>query len=287
MMLLVEIVLKGLVYGSMYALMAVGLTLVYGLLRILHIAHAGLFTLGAFLGVVVTNATGSLTLGFVVAIVVAATVGALIYRWAYQPVLKQPPHVPMIISIGILVMMEDSFRIIFGSYGLSFKHNPYYQSTVGFLGIRFTEAEIATVIVSFVLIGLFSLIATRTRIGLSWRATVTDPAMASVFGISPIGVRYANFIVGSSLGAIAGVLIAILNNYVEPGMGATLSYKGLAIVVLGGLGNVRGTLVASLLLGVVENLGSIYLTDVLDRDAIGFLFLIIVLMIRPQGLVGK
>ena len=82
-------------------------------------------------------------------------------------------------------------------------------------------------------------------------------------------------------------LIAILNNYVEPGMGATLSYKGLAIIVLGGLGNVGGTLVASLLLGVVENLGSIYLTEVLDRDAIGFLFLIILLMIRPQGLVGK
>lgn len=286
-MLLLEIVLKGLVYGSMYALMAIGLTLVYGLLRILHIAHAGLFTLGAFLGVVVTNATGSLALGFVVAIVVAAIVGALIYRLAYQPVLKQPPHVPMIISIGVLVMMEDSFRILFGGYGLSFKHNPYYQSTVQFFGIRFTEAEVATVIASLLLLGLFSLVATRTRIGLGWRATVTDPAMASAFGVDPIRVRYANFIVGSSLGAVAGVLIAILNNYVEPGMGATLSYKGLAIIVLGGLGNVGGTFVASLLLGVVENLGSIYLTELLDRDAIGFLFLIIVLMIRPQGLVGK
>ena len=284
-MLLLEIVLKGLVYGRMYALMSVGLTLVYGLLRILHIAHAGLFTLGAFLGVVVTNATGSLALGFAVAIVVAAIVGALIYRLAYQPVLQQPPHVPMIISIGILVMMEDSFRILFGGYGLSFNHNPYYQSTVQLLGIRFTEAEIATVLTSLVLLGTFSVIANRTRIGLGWRATVTDPAMASAFGIDPVRVRYVNFIIGSSLGAVAGVLIAILNNYVEPGMGATLSYKGLAIIVLGGLGNVRGTLLASLLLGVVENLGSIYLTDVLDRDAIGFLFLIIILMIRPQGLV--
>ena len=284
-MLLLEIVLKGLVYGSRYALMSVGLTLVYGLLRILHIAHAGLFTLGAFLGVVVTNATGSLALGFAVAIVAAAIVGALIYRLAYQPVLQQPPHVPMIISIGILVMMEDSFRILFGGYGLSFNHNPYYQLTVQLLGIRFTEAEIATVLTSLVLLGTFSVIANRTRIGLGWRATVTDPAMASAFGIDPVRVRYVNFIIGSSLGAVAGVLIAILNNYVEPGMGATLSYKGLAIIVLGGLGNVRGTLLASLLLGVVENLGSIYLTDVLDRDAIGFLFLIIILMIRPQGLV--
>ena len=127
--------------------------------------------------------------------------------------------------------------------------------------------------------------ASRTRLGLGWRATVTDPAMAASFGVDPVRVRYMNFIIGSALGAVAGVLIALLNNYVEPGMGATLSYKGLAIIVLGGLGNVRGTLIASLLLGVVENLGSIYLTTVLDRDAIGFLFLIIVLMIRPQGLV--
>jgi len=284
-MLLFEIVLKGLVYGSMYALMSVGLTLVYGLLRILHIAHSGIFTLGAFLGVVVTNATGSLTLGFVAAVVAASVAGVLIYRIGYQPVLDEPPHVPMIVSIGMLVMMEDGFRLVFGGYGLSFKSNPYAQTTVEMLGIRFTQAEIATVVVSFALLGLLSLVATRTRLGLGWRATVTDAPMAASFGVDPVRVRYLNFIIGSALGAVAGVLIALLNNYVEPGMGATLSYKGLAIIVLGGLGNVRGTLIASLLLGVVENIGSIYLTEVLDRDAIGFLFLIIVLMIRPQGLV--
>ena len=284
-MVLFEIVVKGLVYGSMYALMSVGLTLVYGLLRILHIAHAGIFTLGAFIGVVVANASGSLALGVAVAIVAASFAGILIYRLAYQPVLHQPAHVPMIISIGVLVMMEDSFRLIFGGYGLSFARNPYYQQTVELLGIKFTQAEVATVIVSLALLGLFSLVTARTRLGLGWRATVIDPAMASSFGVDPVRVRYMNFIIGSALGAVAGVLIALLNNYVEPGMGATLSYKGLAIIVLGGLGNVRGTLIASLLLGVVENLGSIYLTEVLDRDAIGFLFLIIVLMIRPQGLV--
>jgi branched-chain amino acid transport system permease protein len=218
-------------------------------------------------------------------VVAGSLAGVLIYRLGYEPVLKQPAHVPMIVSIGILVMMEDSFRLIFGGYGLSFAHNPYYQSTVEFLGIRFTYAEVATFCVSLALLAVFSAVASRTRLGLGWRATVIDPAMASSFGVDPVRVRYMNFIIGSALGAVAGVLIALLNNYVEPGMGATLSYKGLAIIVLGGLGNVRGTLIASLLLGVVENLGSIYLTTVLDRDAIGFLFLIIVLMIRPQGLV--
>ena len=286
-MLLAEIVVRGLIYGSMYALMSVGLTLVYGLLRILHIAHAGVFTLGAFLGVVVTNATGSLALGFVAAVAAACIAGALIYRLGYQPVLDQPPHVAMIVSIGILVMMEDGFRLVFGGYGMSFNDNPYYQSTVHVFGIALTVVEIAMVAVSLALLGLFTLVANRTRIGIGWRATVTDPEMAASFGVDPVRVRYLNFVIGSALGAVAGVLVALLNNYVEPGMGATLSYKGLAIIVLGGLGNVRGTLVASLLLGVVENLGGIYLTQVLDRNAIGFLFLIAALMIRPQGLLRR
>src|SRR3981189_1216808 len=102
-MLLVEIVVRGLVYGSMYAMMAMGLTLVYGLLRILHIAHAGVFTLGAYIGVVVANATGSLALALLLAIVISGAAGMLIYRWAYQPLLGHPAFVPMIVSIGIFI----------------------------------------------------------------------------------------------------------------------------------------------------------------------------------------
>src|SRR5258706_13265816 len=112
-MVLFEIVVKGLIDGSMYALMSVGLPLVYGLLRILHIAHAGIFTLGAFIGVVVANASGSLALGIVTAVIAASIAGALIYRLGYQPVLAQPAHVPTIISMGVLVRMVATFRLIF------------------------------------------------------------------------------------------------------------------------------------------------------------------------------
>ena len=108
--------------------------------------------------------------------------------------------------------------------------------------------------------------------------------MAESFGIDPIRVRYLNFFIGSALAGVAGMIVGILNNLVEPTMGSVPSYKALAIIVLGGLGNVRGTLVAALLLGVVESFGTIYLGSVLNRDAIAFVFLIIVLMFRPQGL---
>ena len=123
--------------------------------------------------------------------------------------------------------------------------------------------------------------------GIAWRATVKDPQMAESFGIDTIKVRYLNFFIGSALAAAAGVMVALLNNLVEPTMGSVPSYKALAIIVLGGLGNVRGTLIASLALGVIESFGTIYLGFLLDRDAIAFAFLILVLMIRPQGLLGR
>lgn len=286
-MLFVELAVKGLVYGCMYAMMAVGLTLVYGLLRILHIAHAGVFALGAYVAVVVANATGSLALGFALALIVSAIAGVAIYRFAYQPLLGHPPFVPMIVSIGLFIVMQEGFRMVFGAYGISFDNNPYYTSTVGIAGINLNYVEIAMVIASIVLLVGFGLFASLTRAGIGWRATVTDPQMATSFGVDPVRVRYINFLFGSGLAGIAGALVGLLNNYVEPTMGGLVSYKALAIIVLGGLGSVRGTLIASLILGVVESYGTIYLADIFDRDAIGFLFLIVVLMVRPQGLLGR
>jgi branched-chain amino acid transport system permease protein len=286
-MLFAELIVKGLVYGCMYAMMAVGLTLVYGLLRILHIAHAGVFALGAYMVVTVANATGSLAAGFLVATVVSALAGMAIYRLAYQPILGHPPFVPMVVSIGLFIVMQEAFRMIFGAYGIAFDTNPWYVATISPAGITFNYVEIAMVIASIVLLTGFGLFAGLTRAGIAWRATVTDPQMATSFGVDPVRVRYLNFMFGSALAGIAGGLVGLLNNYVEPTMGGLVSYKALAIIVLGGLGSVRGTLIASLILGVVESFGTIYLADVFDRDAIGFLFLIVVLMVRPQGLLGR
>jgi len=286
-MYFVELAVKGLVYGCMYAMMAVGLALVYGLLRILHIAHAGVFALGAFMAVVVANATGSLALGFALAMVVSAIAGVAIYRFAYQPLLGHAAFVPMIVSIGIFIVMQEGFRMLFGAYGIAFDHNHYYTATVDLAGIRLNDVEIAMVVAATVLLVGFGLFASLTRAGIGWRATVSDPQMATSFGVDPVRVRYLNFIFGSGLAGIAGALVGLLNNYVEPTMGGLVSYKALAIIVLGGLGSVRGTLIASLTLGVVESYGTIYLADIFDRDAIGFLFLIVVLMVRPQGLLGR
>lgn len=282
----VELLVHGLIDGSMYALMAVGLTLVYSLLRILHVAHAGVFTLGAYIAVITTNATGSLALSLLVAMPVAGLLGIAIYRLVYHSMLDQSPIVALIASIGLFICMEDGFRLVFGPYGESFAEPPL-QAYYFLAGIGLSAAQIAMLVAAVVLLGGFAWLIGYTRIGVAWRATVSQPEMAASFGIDPIRVRYLNFFVGSALAAVAGAMIGVLNNLVEPTMGGVPAYKALAIIVLGGLGSVRGTLIASLGLGIVEAYGTIYVGHLLDRDAIAFLFLIVVLMLRPQGLFGQ
>jgi branched-chain amino acid transport system permease protein len=143
------------------------------------------------------------------------------------------------------------------------------------------------VVIAVSMIGLLAWLATSTRMGIGLRATVSDPDMAESFGVNPSRVRYVTFAVASALAGIAGMLVGMLNNLVEPGMGGLISYKGLAIIVLGGLGNVQGTLLASLLFGLIESFGTVMLDKYLDRDAVAFAFMILVLLVRPQGLLGK
>jgi len=285
-MLYVELLAQGLIYGCMYAIIAVGLTLVYGLLRILHVAHAGLFTLGAYLGLIVTNATGSLLLALPVSAIFVGLMGMAIYRFCYQPILHKPPYVALIASIGLFIAMEEIFRLIFGPYGLTYTNAPL-QSPVHILGMSLRMVDMVIVFGSVAMLGVLSWLAQKTRIGIAWRATVDDPQMAESFGISVQKVRYLNFFIGSALAAVAGIFVSLLSNLAEPTMGGVPSYKALAIIVLGGLGNVTGTLIASVILGVVEAFGTIYVGDYLDRDAIAFACLILVLMFKPQGLFSR
>ena len=282
----IDLAVTGISFGCMYAMMSVGLTLVYGLLRILHVAHAAVFALGAYVTVLAANATSSIALGFVAAVVITPLFGIAIYRLLYEPLLKYRPDVPMIASVGLLVLTQDAFRIMFGEQGVTFRQNTLSFTTFDLHGVTISAVQIALIVTAAVVFIGLHFFTTRTRIGLGWRATVSNPKIAASFGIDPIKVRYLNFAIGSALAAVAGGLVALLNNLVDPSIGFVVSYKALAIIVLGGLGSVRGTLVASLVLGLVEAYGTIFIGAWLDRDAIAFLALIVLLMIRPQGFTG-
>ncbi len=285
-MLFFDRLVQGLLQGWIYALIAIGLTLVYGLLRILHVAHAGLYTLGGYIAVLVTNSTGSFMLGIVASMVGVGLVGMVVYRLIYQPILNQPPFVALIASIGLFIALEEVYRIIFGAYGITFT-SPPLQGSLILGGVYLRHSEIVAILLAALLVTALSIFTRYSRIGTAWRATVTDPGMSQSFGVDVIKVRYLNFFIGSAMAAAAGSMMAVMNNLVEPTMGSVPSYKALAIIVLGGLGNVRGTLIAALVIGVVEAFGTIYLGNILDRDSIAFALLILVLMVKPTGLFTK
>jgi branched-chain amino acid transport system permease protein len=286
-MLFVDLCIQGLIQGAIYALIALGLTLVYGLLRILHVAHAALFTLGGYIGVVVTNGSGSFLLALLTAMLIVGIIGMASYRVIYKPLLSRTPLIALIASIGVFIASEELFRIIFGAYGLSYTTPPLKGQVELLPGISLSHARILVVVLAVGLLSGVGWLAVHTRIGIAARATVVDPAMAASSGVNVETIRYASFFIGSAFAGAAGVMVSLLNNLVEPTMGAVPSYKALAIIVLGGLGSVRGALIASLALGVIESFGTIYVGHLLDRDSIAFAFLIMVLMIRPQGLLAR
>ena len=156
-------------------------------------------------------------LGFLAAIVVTPLFGMAIYRLLYEPLLKYRPDVPMIASVGLLVLMQDAFRIVFGEQGITFRRNTFAFTTFNFAGITVSAVQIAIVVTAGVVFAGLHLFTTRTRIGIGWRATVSKPQIAASFGVDPIKVRYLNFAIGSALAAIAGGLVALLNNLVDPG----------------------------------------------------------------------
>lgn len=279
-------IINGVTVGSTYALIALGLTMVYGVLRILHIAHAGVFTLGAYVGLVVHARTGSLPAALLGAMAACALAGVLIQRWLYRPLLAQPRIVPLIASIGLFIFMEDLFRLLGGPYVLPFQLAAEIRP-MQIAGATLTGDQALTLAVAAVLLVSVWLLVGRTWLGLGWRAAAQDLAMAEAVGVNAHRVIALNFAFGSALAGAAGVLIGLLYNAVAPTMGSVPAYKALAVIVLGGLGNVWGTVVAGLLLGLVETFLVGVVGGLLPRDSIAFVALILMLLFRPQGLFGE
>ena len=285
---LFENLANALVLGCTYALMAIGLTMVYGVLKILHIAHAAVYTIGAFVGLVLYRQTGNFWLSLTPAMLVTGLAGVAIYRGVYYYLLDAPRIVPLIASIGLFILLQDLLQkdFLMGPY----KHAFPVQS--GFPPLQtpwfnLTATQVMIVVITVVLLAGVWLILTRTRIGLGWQAAAMDRDMAAAVGVNINRIIALNFFLGSALAGAAGVLVGIYDNSVFATMGDLPSYKAFVIIVLGGLGSVPGTIIAALILALAENLLVATVGFVLPRDAIAFVVLILVLMFRPHGLLGR
>lgn len=282
--MLVEQLVNGLMLGAVYALIAIGYTLIFGVLGLLHLAHGEVFMVGAFAGLVAVRATGSVLIAMVAAMLVTGVLGLLIERVAFRPLRGAHHLAPLATTIGVAIVLQETTRWYFGAEQQGFP--PTLATEVWQLGpLRISSVQVFMLVAALVLMGALTLILARTRAGRAIRATAEDANVAALLGVNVSASVLLCFFIGSALAGAAGVLVGIAYNSVHPFIGVSMGIKGLVVMMIGGLGNVPGAVLGGLLLGVLEVLGAGYLASSY-RDAFAFGALMLILLVRPQGLLG-
>jgi len=289
-------VLNGLVVGSMYALIALGYTMVYGILQIINFAHGEVMMIGAMVTISAINLLigagvqlpGPLMLlcGLIIALPITMLLGWLIERIAYRPLRHAPRLAPLITAIGISIFLQQVAVLIWKSNPRSFpevlSHDP-----IEVMGASVTGVQIAIIVLALVIMFALLLLVEKTKLGRAMRAVAMNQQVASLMGVNANRVISLTFVLGSALAAIAGVMWAANYGLATPTMGFTPGLKAFTAAVVGGIGNLTGAMVGGLLLGLIESLGTGYLVPSEYRDVFAFLALVLVLILRPSGLMGE
>ena len=286
MELFIEQFLNGLGAGAMYALITLGLALIYGVMKILHVAHASVYTAGAYMGLYIFLSTGSVLIAVIVSMAFCSVRGVLIERYIYYPLLKYPPYVPLISSIALLIAIEEFCRLVAGPEVRTFPAALPFPSAV-VCGVTISSTLMAVYCLTVIILIALWLLMTKTELGLAMRAVAQDMETAASLGVNTQRTVALTFVIGSAIAAIAGILMGIYYNQVYPMMGEVPAYKTLALIVVGGMGSVPGAVLASLLLGLGETFLIGYANIPLPRDALAFIAMIVILMWKPTGLLGK
>lgn len=283
--------INGLTLGLIYALIAVGYTMVYGVIQLINFAHGEIYMLGAFFCVTFITAAG---LPFYAAILMAVLCcilcGILLDIIAYRPLRKAPRLAALITAIGMSIFLQNVALIIWGSRSRPFPQAalpPFFREKALIMGdISLTWLQLCIFLVAItMMIGLY-LVINKTRIGTAMRALAQNKTAASLMGINVNYVISFTFAIGSAMGAVAGILVAVYYNTLYPTMGYTAGVKAFAAAVLGGIGSVPGAMVGGVVLGVAEALGAGYISS-LYRDGVAYAVMIAVIIFRPSGILGR
>jgi len=303
--ILLQQIVNGLVLGSIYALIALGYTMVYGILGIINFAHGEVLMVGAMVSFTLITLIMQLPLGLpswamllivlLGAMAVCAALSFLIERFAYRPLRNAPRLAPLISAIGVWVLLQTLAMMIWSRNPLTYPQLlPSTPIDLFGSGATVTAKEIMIVLSSFIVMGLLLLIVHKTRLGRAMRATAEQPNIAPLMGVNPNRVISITFMLGGSLAALAGVMMATNYGNAHFAMGFIPGLKAFTAAVLGGIGNIQGAMLGGLLLGLIEALGAGYIGDwtggVLGsnyQDIFAFMVLILVLVLRPRGLLGE
>ncbi len=281
--------LNALTLGSVYALFALGFTLVFGVLAVINLSHGAVFMVGSYTAlVVVTRYEAPLWLGLAAATLVSGLVGLAVDVLIFKPLrARGAPHlIPMIASIGVAIMLTSGAQGLFGAEIQRFPEDilPAGEFTIGEVHVR--ALELAIVAIAFALMAALFFAIRRTQLGRALRAIAESPKAASLLGINVEGLFHLTSFAAAALGGIAGVLIGLDFNAITPFMGQPILHKGIAVIILGGMGDIRGALIGGLFLGCAEVLSKGYLSSQMG-DAVAFGLLFLILLVRPSGLFGR
>ena len=287
--------INGLAFGSILALIALGYTMVYGILRFINFAHGDIFMLGAFAGfylapkIAAVLPTPSIAAGLVVmglAMVICAAIGIMIERLAYRPLRRNPKLTVLITAIGVSLFLEYTGQLVFGAAPKSFPALIPSYSLPHFGGLSINSNQVVVLAVTLLLLAALRFIVQKTRIGMAMRALAFNPEAAALMGVNNDVVISFTFGLGSALAAAAGILFAINYPAIDPLMGILPGLKAFVAAVLGGIGNLPGAVLGGFIIGITETFVSGYISSTY-RDAIAFGVLILILLIKPSGLLGK
>jgi len=294
--------INGLTLGSVYAIVALGYTMVYGIIQLINFAHGELVMIGAMVAFSVISLLSANTalpplaivlLGTIAAIPVCVLVGYALERFAYRRLRHAPRLAPLITAIGASIILQHIAMMIWSRNPLAF---PQFIENRVFevAGATITSVQIAIILTSILMMAGLSLIVYRTRLGIAMRATAQNPQIAGLMGIDINRMIAATFMLGAALAAVAGVMVGTYYGVAHYTMGSMLGLKAFSAAVLGGIGNLAGAMLGGMLLGIVEALGTGYIGDLTNnvfgsnyQDVFAFLVLIAVLVFRPSGLLGE
>jgi len=282
-------IVNALSLGCVYALFALGFTLVFGVLGVINLSHGAIFMVGAYAALqVVTKLSFPLWASLITAFVVSGIAGVLIDVLVLKPLRRRnAPHlIPMIATIGIAIFLNNAAQGLFGAENLRFPSEVVPDQQLHFAGVQISVLEVAIILLSFTLMGGLLLVMRKTQLGRALRAIAESPKAAALLGINVEGLFYLTSATAAALGGISGVLIALYSNAVFPLMGQPMLHKGIAVIILGGMGDIRGALIGGLFLGFAEVMSVAYIGSTM-RDAVAFGLLFVVLLLRPQGMFGK
>ena len=292
---LLQQIINGLAIGGIYALVALGYTMVYGVLKLINFAHGDLFTIGAYLGMtlfVSANLSGRVP-GFAAIALVAlmvmglvALLGWILERAAYRPLRKANRLSAVVSAVGASIFFQNAVMLVWGAKYFVYPEAMRPSVILSIFGVSIPLIRLLIIGASILLMTVLYWFINRTKTGTAIRAAAIDQGAARLMGINVDRIISLVFLIGPGLGGVAGVMVGLSYGQIDFSMGFSYGLKAFTAAILGGIGNIPGAMIGGLLLGLVETLGAAYLT-MAWKDAISFFVLILILIIRPTGILGE